>query len=91
MEAAILAVAQCASNLALPRPVITSGNDSTHMKGSLHYENRALDFRGNNLKVAVGQDLAARVGAILGKDYDIAFEVFENPTNNHLHVEYDPD
>ena len=91
MEAAILVVAQCANNLGLPRPVITSGNDSTHMKGSLHYKNRALDFRGNNLKVAVGRDLAERVGAMLGQDYDVAFEVFENPANNHLHVEYDPD
>ena len=91
MEAAILVVAQSASNLGLPRPVITSGNDSKHMNGSLHYENRALDFRGNNLKVGVGRDLAERVAVMLGQEYDVAFEVFEDPSNNHLHVEYDPD
>jgi hypothetical protein len=91
MEPVIYAVAQCTSELGLPQSVITSGNDSKHMKGSLHYRNRALDFRGNNLKVAVGRKLAECVAAILGPDYDVAFEVFENPSNNHLHVEYDPD
>ena len=91
MEAVIRTVADCASDLGLPQPVITSGNDSKHMSGSLHYANRALDFRGNNVKVAVGQSLAKRVAAKLGKDYDVEFEVFQNAVNNHLHVEYDPD
>ena len=91
MEAAILVCRAMCKHLGLPRPVITSGNDSTHMNGSLHYKNRALDFRGNNFKTAVGRDLAERVGAMLGPDYDVAFEVFENSSNNPLHVEYDPD
>ncbi len=90
MEAVIHAVAKCAKEMGTPPPVITSGNDSKHMSGSLHYSNRALDFRGNNVKVTVGQSLAARVAAELGGEYDVAFEVFENPANNHLHVEYDP-
>ena len=91
MEAVIVAVAQCAREMALPRPVITSGNDSRHMKGSLHFVGRALDFRGNNLKIAVGRSLRDKVAGRLGADYDVLFEVFENPVNNHLHVEYDPD
>jgi hypothetical protein len=90
MEAAIVAVADSARQLGLPQPVITSGNDSRHMPGSLHFKNQALDFRGNNVKVSVGRTLGAAVGAKLGRDYDVVFEVFENPTNNHLHVEFDP-
>ena len=90
MEAVIHAVANCAKDLGLPQPVITSGNDSKHMKGSLHYANCALDFRGNNLKIAVGRTLAGGVAGALGASYDVAFEVFQDSANNHLHVEYDP-
>ena len=90
MEAVIRAVADCAREMGLPQPVITSGNDSRHMKGSLHYENCALDFRGNNIKVAVGRTLAQRVAGSLGPKYDVVFEVFQVSANNHLHVEYDP-
>ena len=88
---AIVAVAEAAKALGLPQPVITSGNDSGHMAGSLHFKNRALDFRGNNVKASVGQALAAAVAQRLGGDYDVIFETFLKPANNHLHVEYDPD
>ena len=91
MAAAIVAVAEAARELGLPQPVITSGNDSHHMHGSLHFRDRALDFRGNNIKVAVGETLAQNVAKRLGSEYDVLFEVFMNRANNHLHVEYDPD
>jgi hypothetical protein len=91
MGPAIAAVAQAATSLALPKPVITSGNDSKHMNGSLHYGWRALDFRGNNITTATGQKFAEAVRDILGSEYDVAFETFMNAANNHLHVEYDPD
>ncbi len=90
MEPVISAVAQAARRLNLPVPVITSGNDSRHMNGSLHYADRALDFRGNNISIAQGQALAAEVRRILGGGYDVAFETFANSSNNHLHVEHDP-
>jgi hypothetical protein len=90
MEAVIVAVSGAARKLGLPKPVITSGNDSGHSKGSLHYQNKALDFRGNNIKTSVGQILGDEVSARLGGSYDVLFEVFVNPANNHLHVEYDP-
>lgn len=90
MEAAIVAVAGAAKALGLPKPVITSGNDSTHHAGSLHYLGRALDFRGNNISTSVGEKFRAEVAARLGGGYDVLFEVFMNPSNNHLHVEYDP-
>ncbi|MCX7282684.1 MAG: hypothetical protein NTX28_01345 [Novosphingobium sp.] len=91
MEAVIVTVAKVVRTLGLPTPVITSGNDSKHMNGSLHYSWRALDFRGNNVTVAIGKKFAQEVSASLGKDYDVAFETFLNASNNHLHVEYDAD
>jgi hypothetical protein len=86
----ISAVAQAARTLGLPNPVITSGNDSGHSRGSLHYSNQALDFRGNNISIADGNRLQAEVRRILGGDYDVIFETFSNRSNNHLHVEFDP-
>jgi hypothetical protein len=91
MAPVIEAVATAARRLGLPTPVITSGNDSRHMNGSLHYSNRALDFRGNNITDAQGRQLEAEVRAILGDRYDVHFEIFpDRPSNDHLHVEYDP-
>lgn len=90
MQPAIEAVAQAARNLGLPTPVITSGNDSRHSNGSLHYSDRALDFRGNNISEAQGRQLEAEVSRILGDRYDVLFETFANRSNNHLHVEFDP-
>ena len=90
MAPVIAAVAQAAREMGLPQPVITSGNDSNHMDGSLHFKNRALDFRGNNIKVTVGRLLANNVATRLGNEYDVVFETFLQPANNHLHVEFDP-
>ena len=91
MESVIRAVAEVAQGLRLPTPVITSGNDSRHGTKSLHYADRALDFRGNNISIAQGQALREGVRQRIGKDYDVVFETFSNSSNNHLHVEYDPD
>lgn len=92
MEAVIIAVAKAATSLGLPQPVITSGNDGRHMPGSMHGRGRALDFRGNNISDAAGAKFRDSVAAILGKDYDVLFEIFpKSPANDHLHVEYDPD
>lgn len=90
MDPAIRAVADAAQRLGLPTPVITSGADSRHSTGSLHYSGRALDFRGNNISVAEGRALAAEVSRTLGDRYDVLFETFANSSNNHLHVEFDP-
>jgi hypothetical protein len=92
MGPVIIAVAEAAKEMGLPKPVITSGNDSSHKQGSLHFKNRALDFRGNNITILQGKALAAKVTKLVGKDYDVLFETFVgNPANNHLHVEFDPD
>ncbi len=81
-------VADEARALGLPRPVVTSGNDSTqHAAGSAHYANRALDFRGNNISDAQGAQWAERVQERLGPSYAVDFERFpENPSRDHLHV-----
>jgi hypothetical protein len=91
MGPVIAAVAAAARALSLPTPVITSGNDSAHKQGSLHFRGRALDFRGNNITVQQGKALRTAVAVDLGADYDVLFEVFANRANNHLHVEFDPD
>lgn len=91
MNPVIPAVAEAAQRLGLPTPVITSGNDSRHGSASLHYQDRALDFRGNNISDAQGRALAAEVSRILGGEFDVLFETFvTNPANDHLHIEYDP-
>lgn len=90
MAPVFAAVAMAASQLNLPTPVITSGNDSNHKHGSLHFKNRALDFRGNNISVAKGREFAKKVASVIGSDYDVLFETFADSANNHLHVEYDP-
>lgn len=91
MAPVIRAVAEAAQRLGLPQPVITSGNDSRHSAGSLHYDDRALDFRGNNITDAQGIALQNEVRRILGPGYDVIFETFStNPSNDHLHVEFDP-
>lgn len=81
-------VADEARALGLPRPVVTSGNDSTqHASSSAHYADRALDFRGNNISDQQGEQWADRVRERLGPNYAVDFERFpDNPARDHLHV-----
>jgi conjugal transfer mating pair stabilization protein TraG len=82
------AVAEEARSLGLPTPVVTSGNDSTqHMAGSAHYDDRALDFRGNNISDEQGERWAEQVRSRLGEGYAVQFERFpDKPERDHLHV-----
>ena len=63
--------------------VLTSGKDSTHMQGSLHYVGRAGDFR--LPKELPADDVIKRIRAVLGGAFDVVLEA------NHIHVEYDPE
>lgn len=83
------AVSSAASRLHLPRPVITSGNDSdVHVRGSRHYDNQALDFRGHGMSPEQGHAWAREVGQQLGNGYRAHFETFaDDPSRNHLHVQ----
>ncbi len=68
-------------------PVITSGNDGTHMQGSLHYRNLAIDLRlpskYNGLSAA-DMIVHNKLADLLAPDYDVILE------ETHIHVEYDP-
>lgn len=69
---------------------VTSGCDRTHSVKSLHYQNRALDFRTKHLPPAIKGPLVADIrAALIGLGYDI---LLENPgtSNEHLHIEWDP-
>ena len=65
----------------LTNTLVTSGNDSTHMEGSLHYQDRALDFRTWDLTKDQVIQWAGEIERRLGPDYDVIIE------HNHLHVE----
>ena len=91
MAPGIEAVSRAARELGLPHGVVTSGREGRHKHGSLHYEGRALDFRGNTLTIGQGRSLERLVQRQLGTDYQVQFEVFPaQPDRNHLHVEHDP-
>jgi len=75
-----------------PRPVITSGNDGVHRRDSRHYRNQAMDLRANNVGGAQARQIRDRLSGRLGADYDVIYETFPHqPSNNHIHLEYDPD
>ena len=68
--------------------VVTSGNDSEHMRESKHYTNEALDFR---TKTFTKEDKDAWIGVLkrrLGPEYQVILE-HEGGANEHLHVEWD--
>lgn len=69
--------------------VITSANDSTHMQGSLHYIDRALDLRSNHLQPGEEPQVVDELKTSLGLDYDIILED-RDTMNEHIHLEYDP-
>ena len=68
--------------------LVTSGNDSKHKVGSLHFVDRALDFRTKHLSTAEKHQLVAAVKKRLGSDYDVILES-EGKPNEHLHIEHD--
>lgn len=69
-------------------PVITSANDGTHMAGSQHYANQAIDLRANNITSSAATAIVAALQAALGSNYFVQFESFSsNPSNNHIHIQ----
>lgn len=83
------AVVNAATKLGLPDMVVTSGNDKQHRPGSLHYVDRALDFRTKHLTTDEKAALVKAVRTRLGTGYDVILEG-EGTANEHLHCEYDP-
>lgn len=76
-------------NYAVKECLVTSGNDGKHMKGSLHYEGKALDFRTSNWPMGRQEAILTEIKRSLGTDYDCLLECMGTP-NQHLHIEYDP-
>jgi hypothetical protein len=67
---------------------VTSANDSEHMEGSLHFENRAFDIRIRNIIGDVQYEArlwAERMQVLLGDNYDVLLE------SDHIHVEFQPE
>lgn len=85
----LAAVANVAQKL--PHDVmVTSGNDSTHMVGSAHYDHAAIDVRSKNFPSREAKlDFLAAVLARLGPMYQ-GFLEHEGKANEHFHVEFDP-
>lgn len=66
---------------------VTSGNDSTHMRGSKHYTDEALDFRTHLLPDGTKFAFRDAVKLRLGSNYDVLLEDYTGP-NEHLHIEH---
>ncbi len=71
----------------VPELWITSGNDSTHMKGSKHYEGKALDFRVHGIPQPTQQVIAKAVQEALSPEFFVLLED-SGKANEHLHVEF---
>lgn len=84
------AIINSANELKLEQDMlITSGNDGTHMKGSKHYTDEALDMRSHQLTTENTQAIIRVLRRRLGKDYQVILESVTLP-NEHIHIEYDP-
>ena len=71
--------------------VITDGTGHGHKEGSLHFVGMALDFRMNNIHGIDREKIVYRIKEYLSNDFDVVLEEFvDDPTNDHLHVEFDP-
>ena len=71
--------------------VITSTYESDdHKPSSLHYKNRAIDLRANDIDDEKANKISKEVSRALGPDYDVLFEKKSNRILNHIHIEYDP-
>jgi hypothetical protein len=70
--------------------VITSGDDSKHRPGSLHYEGKAVDLRTLNLLMddAMKAAIADSIQRRLGDQYRCAFEPTTPTRTEHIHAEF---
>jgi hypothetical protein len=65
-------------------PTITSLNDGTHMKGSLHYKNAAVDLRVIDIPQVEWAGIRSNLAKILGPMFQVILE------KDHIHIETSP-
>lgn len=63
---------------------VTSGSDGAHRPQSLHYSDRALDYRTRHVSVRDRARITEKLKKQLGAGFDVVLE------EDHLHVEWDP-
>lgn len=63
---------------------VTSVNEGTHVRTSLHYIGHAVDFRRRHLTNIEAESLAGHLRSALGPQYDVVL------ADTHIHVEYQP-
>ena len=74
---------------------VTSGKDGEHSAGSYHYYGLAYDFRTRYWDNDVAAEVAVKMKAALGGDYDVVVHKHGYDDNGlinrvgHMHVEYD--
>lgn len=68
--------------------VITSLNDSKHMRGSKHYEGNGVDFRTYTLPGGYTGKAANSIVHMIRNAMDDKFDVVLE--RDHIHLEYDP-
>lgn len=70
---------------------VTSANDSTHKRGSLHGAGLAFDggTREHGMNSARKRALVIELKAALGPEWDVILES-EDGENEHIHFEWDP-
>ncbi len=64
--------------------VVTSGIDSKHSTGSMHYSGSAVDLRTRHVPAQDLPNLVTRIRECLGEDFDVVLET------DHLHAEFQP-
>lgn len=73
-----------------PAPLVTSGNDSEHSRGSKHFSNDAIDIRCNSANGMTKSKCISYVQsmkAALGPRYDVIYEDYGN-SNSHIHISF---
>lgn len=70
--------------------VITSANDSKHSDNSFHKKDGALDFRTHILSDSQKDYVLSEMKRRLNDSYDILLEG-RGTSNEHFHIENDPD
>lgn len=63
---------------------VTCGQDGAHMRGSRHYNGRAVDLRVRMIPVDVREVFVEGLKRRLGWGYDVVLRP------DHIHVEWDP-